>query len=46
MSKTRYLRITGARTLTSYDIADITGNYTKCCMVYIGGRLAGYTRLN
>lgn len=46
MSKTRLARITGARTLTSYDIAYKTGNYTKCCMVYFGGRFCGYTRLN
>ena len=46
MSKTRLARITGARTLTSYDIADKTGNYTRCCMVYFGGRYAGLTRLN
>lgn len=46
MSKTRLSRITGARTLTSYDMADMTGEYTKVMMVYFGGRYAGLTRLN
>jgi hypothetical protein len=46
MSKARLARITSYRTLTSYDIAYATGNYTHCCMVYFGGRYAGLTRLN
>jgi len=46
MSKTRLARITGYRTLTSYDIADLTGEYSKVLMVYIGRRFCGYTRLN
>lgn len=45
MSKTRLARITGARTLTSYDIADITGEYSKVMLVYINRRFAGYTKL-
>lgn len=45
MSKTRLARITGARTLTSYDIADLTGEYSKIMLVYIDGRYAGLTRL-
>ena len=46
MSRARLNRIIGARTLTSWDIADRTGNYTCCCMVYIGGYYRGLTRLN
>jgi hypothetical protein len=46
MSKARLARITGYRTLTSWDMADRTGNYSHCCMVYFGGRYAGLARLN